>query len=157
MDLSEELRTGASTNELYRFVADLENYPEWLGLVVRAEPESATSDAKHGGGEGEEVGPAWRVELRGRIGPFARSKRLRMVQTFAESPQFVRFEREEIDGRDHAVWRLEARIDPSENGANLTMDLHYGGSRFGPMLAPILRDEIRKGRRALQARFPTTS
>lgn len=145
MDLSERMHTGARVAELFDLVADLGTYPEWLGLVVRADPEPD---------ESRDVRGSWVVELRGWIGPFARSKRLRMVRTDSEPPHFVRFDRTETDRRDHSPWRLEARVEPDDAGSVLTMDLHYGGSRFAPVLAPILRDEIRKGRLALEARYP---
>lgn len=141
MDLSEQLRTGADPHELFDLVADLRNYPDWLGLVARVEAE-ANADG------------VWIVELRGHLGPFARSKRLRMVRTATERPHLVRYERVETDGREHASWRLEAHLVPAEPGTTLTMHLHYGGTRFAPVLAPILREEIRRGRRALQERYP---
>lgn len=145
MDLSEELRTGADPNELYEMLADLGNYPDWLGLVSHVDAEVEPHRDPRG---------SWLVELRGRVGPFARSKRLRMVRTTAERPRQVRYERVETDGRDHAPWRLEAHIVSAGKGATLTVHLHYGGTRFAPVLAPILREEIRKGRRVLQERYP---
>ncbi|MBS1848489.1 MAG: SRPBCC family protein [Actinobacteria bacterium] len=145
MDLSETVRTGAAPEELYDLVSDLANYPQWLGLVVRADREDETSGDARG---------SWMVELRGRVGPLARSKRLRMIRTCEDRPRFVRFERDEIDVRDHAPWRLEAEIDPDGAGSTLTMRLHYGGNLFGPVLAPILRDEIRQGRQVVKERFP---
>ncbi len=144
MDLTEVVHTGADPGQLYALVADLAGYPDWLGLVVEAVPDA---------GPGA-VDPTWIVELRGRIGPFARSKRLRMVRTVADEPTRVRFERVETDGRRHSDWHLEARVTPTAAGADLTMDLHYGGNRFAPVLAPLLRDEIRRGRRNLVARYP---
>lgn len=141
MDLTEHVRTGADPTRLWELVSDLTGYPDWLGLVVSADPEPAPADA-------------WIVELRGRIGPFARSKRLRMVRTLADAPHRVRFERAETDGRRHSAWRLEATITPITGGSELTMDLHYGGNRFAPVLAPLLREEIRRGRRNLQQRYP---
>lgn len=49
--------------------------PQWLEIVTRAEPM---------GDDGNE--PAWAVDLRGRMGPLARSKRLRMVRTGHDVP-----------------------------------------------------------------------
>lgn len=145
MDLSERMHIGARVVELYDLVADLGTYPDWLGFVVRADPEPD---------ETRDVRGSWIVELRGRIGPFARSKRLRMVRTASDRPHHVRFERTETDARAHSPWRLEVWVDAENSGSVLTMDLHYGGSRFAPVLAPILRDEIGKGRRALEERYP---
>lgn len=141
MELTEQVHTGADPAQLYELVADLATYPEWLGLVVRAVPDGPE--------------PAWIVELRGRVGPFARSKRLRMVRTVAEAPSLVRFERIETDRQRHSAWHLQARIEPTPAGAILTMDLHYGGNRFAPVLAPVLREEIRRARRTLQRRYPS--
>ncbi|HET8931294.1 MAG TPA: SRPBCC family protein [Acidimicrobiales bacterium] len=145
MELSEELHTGADPDDLYDLLADLGNYPDWLGMVAHVDAEV---------GPHRDLRGSWLVELRGRVGPFARSKRLRMVRTTAERPRLVRYERDETDGREHAPWQFEAHIVPSERGATLTVHLHYGGSRFAPVLAPILREEIRKGRRLLQERYP---
>jgi hypothetical protein len=149
MDLSEELGLGADPDEVFDLFADLGNYPDWLGLIARVDAETPPQRDPRG---------SWIVELQGRIGPFARSKRLRMVQTAAERPRLVRYERHETDGRDHATWRLEAHIVATEASdgrvTTLTMELHYGGTRFAPVLAPILRDEIRKGRRMLLERYP---
>src|SRR5690606_1974484 len=66
-----DLEAPVSPEALFRAVEDLSGYPRWLDMVRRAEPVEPI--------EGDE-GPAWAVELRGRIGPLARSKRLRMVR-----------------------------------------------------------------------------
>lgn len=145
MDLSEQARTGADPDELYALVADLGNYPDWLHLVVRADPDPEDRRDPRG---------SWTVELRGRVGPLARSKRLRMIRTIAEPPRLVRFERDEIDERLHSPWRLEAQVDPEDDGSTLTMRLHYGGDLFGPVLRPILADEIRRARHLILERFP---
>ena len=63
MDVTATLTAPCAPEVLYRAVADLGLYPEWLDIVPRAVAE-----------EGNE--PAWIVDLRGRLGPFARSKRL---------------------------------------------------------------------------------
>ena len=73
-------------------LADLGTYPAWLGLVTAAEPDGDNT---------------WVVTLRARLGPLARSKRLRMVRT-ERSADSVRFERREVDGRDHSEWVLSA-------------------------------------------------
>jgi len=97
--------------------------------------------------------PAWDVELRARVGPLARSKRLRMVRTIHDVPRFVAFERFEIDGRTHAPWTLRADLDPvadSEGETVLTMKLSYGGRLWtGAVLQRVLDDEVRKGSDAL--------
>lgn len=145
MKISETLLIGTTVTELYDLIADLGNYPDWLGLVVRADPEDPPTLDPRG---------SWIIELRGQVGPFARSKRLRMVRTVADRPRTLCFERIETDGRDHSPWELTAHLDRADAGVELTMELDYGGNRFAPVLAPILREEIRNGRRLLQERFP---
>jgi hypothetical protein len=94
--------------------------------------------------------PAWIVELRARVGPLARSKRLRMVRSEAVSDQLVAFERAELDGREHARWALRADLEPAAGGSVLTMRLSYGGSLWtGGLLDRVLADEIRRGSASL--------
>ena len=117
---------------VFAWVEDLGSYPRWLDIVPRAEPDA------DGG---------WSVDLRGRLGPFARSKRLRMVRTTHDAPKSVAFERSERDGRQHSSWILRAEVEPVDD-ANclLTMHLHYGGSLWGPVLERLLGDEIERSR-----------
>jgi hypothetical protein len=92
------------------------------------------------------------VELRGKVGPFARSKRLRMVQSTCESPNIVVFERRETDGRKHSPWVLTAQVETTSVGSNLTVNLHYGGTLFtGGVLERLLADQIVQGRERLLA------
>jgi hypothetical protein len=84
------------------------------------------------------------VDLTGRIGPLARSKRLRMARTVHQPGVHTRFERAEDDGRQHSPWLLDVRVRPAPGGSTLDMDLHYGGSLFGPVLERVLRDEIER-------------
>lgn len=137
MDLDATLVAPCSPEHLFTWVEDLQRYPEWLEIVTRAEPL----------GDG-----AWAVDLRGRLGPLARSKRLRMVRSRHDLPRAVRFERSEVDGRDHSPWVLEADVAPHAEGSVLTMRLHYGGGLFGPVLERVLRDEIERSRLRLLAR-----
>jgi hypothetical protein len=127
---------------LFGWVDDLTRYPSWLRLVTRVDAD---------GGSPEH--PAWLVELRGRIGPLARSKRLRMVRTRWEPAVGVAaFERDEQDGRQHSAWVLRADVEPlSSEASRLTMRLHYGGRLWGPVLDRLLADEIA----AAQARLAT--
>ncbi len=94
---------------------------------------------------------AWAVDLRGRVGPLARSKRLRMVRTLCEPAVRVRFERAELDGRSHSPWTLEADVTGEGQVSHLTMRLTYGGGLFGPVLERLLRDEISRSRDRLAA------
>jgi hypothetical protein len=51
----------------------------------------------------------WDVELRARLGPLARSKRLRMVRTVRDPETFTAtFERDQADGRNHSPWTAAA-------------------------------------------------
>lgn len=139
MDVVAELVAPCSPAELYPWVEDLDRYPEWLEIVTRAvRLERAVDD-------GDDT---WAVDLRGRLGPLARSKRLRMIRTVHDGSN-VRFERSESDGRQHSPWVLEASVSPSGDGSHLRMSLHYGGGLFGPVLERVLRDEIERSRQRL--------
>ena len=143
MDVTASLDAPCAPADLFPWIDDLGRYPEWLDIVPRSVPVE--------GREGD-VGPAWSVDLRGRLGPFARAKRLRMVRTASEAPHHARFERREHDGRDHSSWVLDARIDDTPDGSRLTMQLHYGGRLWMPVLDRVLADEIERSRPRLLAR-----
>jgi hypothetical protein len=131
MDVVASLEAPHAPESVWAVVADLGTYPSWLDIVPRA---VALGDG------------SWSVDLRGRLGPFARSKRLRMVMTTAEAPTLVVFERREEDGRQHSPWVLRARVEPVGTGSRLTMELHYGGTLWGPVLERLLGDTIEKSR-----------
>jgi uncharacterized protein YndB with AHSA1/START domain len=133
VDLTATLDAPCPPETLFEYVADLAAYTRWLSIVPRAEPSVA-----HPG----DAGPAWSVELRGRIGPLARSKRLRMVRTRFDPPRSVRFERREVDGREHSPWVLDATVSETAEGSRLEMHLFYGGGFGGAMLERLLSDEI---------------
>ncbi len=140
MEVVEAVETGASVSEVVDYLADLARYPEWLDLVVRADPESGDAHA-------------WSVEFRGRIGPLARAKRLRMVRVELDDPAVLRFERREVDGRDHSPWVLSTQVTPTASGSTVTMRLHYGGTLFGPVIERVLASEIRRARERLPAQL----
>lgn len=129
---------------LFPWVDDLGRYPAWLDIVPRAVIVDPHPD---------DVGPAWSVDLRGRLGPFARAKRLRMVRTAHEIDRHARFERVEHDGREHSPWVLDAAVAPSQPGSTLTMRLHYGGRLWAPALDRLLTDEIERSRPRLLERL----
>ena len=159
MDLSASLRTTADVETVLGHVRNLDSYTEWMPLVHSAVPEPGSTPA------------AWSVELRARVGPFARSKRLRMVRTVMDdgassvsgtrAPARIVFERRELDGRAHAAWRLEVvvtpapRVSPDAPGATpateLTMHLSYDGRFFASVVESILRQHIDEGRERLSA------
>lgn len=154
MHISAALTTEAAPPRVLRYVDDLSVYPQWISLVHSAVrvPEAYE--------------PTWIVELRAKVGPFARSKRLRMVRTVYEQGEKSRvvFERREEDGRVHANWKLEvvvgsaktaaqgvAAVDASCARTELTMHLHYDGRLFVGVIEAILRQNIDAGRRQLAA------
>ncbi len=159
MEIVAEMEAECAPAQLFAWVDDLSRYPEWLEIVTRAEPEApspagtagepAGSPAPGSGPVADTDGAAWAVDLRGRVGPLARSKRLRMVRTLHAPPHRVRFERVELDGRNHSPWTLEASVDGSGTTSRLSMSLRYGGGLFGPVLERILRDEIARSRAQL--------
>lgn len=153
MDVDVSLEARCSAEELFVWVDDLGRYPQWLDLVPRAEPASPVDG---------DPGPAWAVDLQARLGPLARSKRLRMARTVHDPPApstaggappaVARFERREHDGREHSAWSLEARVDSLGDGTSrLTMHLHYGGGLFGPVIEGLLREEVERSRPRLLA------
>jgi hypothetical protein len=141
VDVTADLAAPCPPADLLGWVAELGRYPEWLSIVTKA----TSTDALPG-----DEGPAWLVDLRGRLGPLARSKRLRMVRTALTDERAV-FERREGDGRSHSPWVLEATVAPTDDGSHLVMHLHYGGALWGPVLERMLGDEIEKSRPRLLA------
>lgn len=126
---------------VFDLVEDLAKYPQWMELVHDVEPV-ASADPRR---------PAWDVELQAQVGPFARSKRLRMERTVHEADRRVVFERAETDGREHASWVLAATIAPRDADTELTMRLTYGGSLWtGAVLQRVLDDHVERGAEALR-------
>jgi hypothetical protein len=146
MDVHASLEAPCAPDELFRFVDDLTQYPNWVDLVHRA---SAVADAS---------GPVWQIELRARIGPLARSKQLRMRRTTHDTVGHVAvFERDEVDGRRHAPWVLRAEVTQVPGGSSLQMHLHYGGALWtGGVLERTLADQITNGRERLQSLVRST-
>jgi hypothetical protein len=148
MQLEASLTTAASVGEVLAHVDDLGAYPAWMPLVHTAVRVDDASE------------PTWDVELRARVGPFARSKRLRMVRAVYERADLSRivFERREIDERQHAMWRLTVAVAAaalkgdttargvSGGGAELVMRLYYDGRLFVSVVEAILRQNIDAGR-----------
>ena len=136
MDVVATLGAPHPPERVWSVVSDLGTYPSWLEIVPKAVSQ----------GDG-----SWLVDLRGRLGPFARSKRLRMVRTSADPPVIAVFERQELDGRQHSPWVLRAEVAADGEGSLLTMRLHYGGSLWGPVLERLLGDTIERSRTRLLA------
>jgi hypothetical protein len=138
-DIRADLSAPCTPGELFVYVDDLAAYPPWMQLVHAVSPVEA-----------DDGRPAWSVELRARVGPLARSKRLRMVRTVHEPERRVVFERAEVDGREHSAWVLTAALEPVGAATHLQVVLHYGGGLWtGGVLERVLRDSIDKGRQRL--------
>jgi hypothetical protein len=138
MDVHATLDAPCSADRLFGFVDDLAEYPAWMDLLHRVEP-AVTGE------------PAWQVELRARVGPLARSKRLRMHRTVHDPVEHrVVFERAEADGRRHSPWVLRAEVLQHGDTSTLHMHLHYGGALWtGGVLERVLGDQITNGRERL--------
>jgi len=134
------LDAAGDPDRLFSFVDDLGDYPEWMDLVHRVQ-EVAGADL-----------PTWDVELRARLGPLARSKRLRMQRTaFDPLARTVTFERSEPDGRSHSAWVLRASVHERGGGSSLDVHLHYGGALWtGGVLERVLAEKIRHGQDRLR-------
>jgi carbon monoxide dehydrogenase subunit G len=108
-------------------VEDLALYNAWMPLVHGVERVDSTT---------------WNVELRAKVGPFARSKRLRMTKTVDEPSRIV-FERREVDGKSHAPWLLSVTLQPRGNETLVSVQLEYQGTLWtGGLLDKVLRDHI---------------
>jgi hypothetical protein len=147
VEVVRDLIAPTSASELFQHVSDLDRYPAWMPLIHGV--EQVSDDSAHR--------PMWIVELRAQVGPFARSKRLRMCRTVVVDDELVVFERTEDDGRSHAPWIL--RVTVSELGpvdgepqSRVEMKLTYGGSLWaGPVLERVLDDQVKRGSQNLLA------
>lgn len=141
MDVVATVDVPVSAETLFAFIADLTNYTQWLELVHCATPDANQANLSM---------PCWTVELRARLGVFARSKRLRMCRTVCDAPNTVVFERREQDSRRHSAWVLRANVSATPTGAMLETNLHYSGNLFtGGTLERALADQITSGREKL--------
>jgi hypothetical protein len=145
MDITASLDAPCAADRLFELVDDLATYPQWNGLVHSAVAEAGDA-------------PVWDVQLRARLGPLARSKRLRMVRTVRDAATHtVTFERDQADGRNHSPWVLSAAIVERDALSTLTMHLHYGGSLWtGGALERVLAEQITSGRERLLQLVATT-
>lgn len=140
MDVHAALEARCDPATLFAEVEDLSRYPAWMDLVHSAEPIAGDV-------------PTWDTELRARLGPLARSKLLRMVRTVHDRDRrVVRFERHELDGREHSPWVLTAEVGAEVDRATLAVHLHYGGTLWtGGLLERALTEQITAGRERLAA------
>lgn len=137
-----DLEVPVPPERVWPHVELLDRYPPWMHLVHRVH--------RLGDDNGE---PVWDVELRARVGPFTRSKRLRMRRTIHEHGRFVRFERVEHDERDHAAWTLSTTLEGDESSTTVRADLYYGGELWAGdgLLRRVLDDEIQRAKSRLSA------
>lgn len=149
MDITFDADVACPPAELFAWVDDLGRYPEWMDLVHTAAPVRGMEQT-------------WDTELRARVGPLTRSKRLRMSRTVhqfgtASQPWIARFERGEDDGRRHSAWILHATVTGDGRRSRLEMALHYGGGLWtGGLLERALDDHVRRGRQRLITLASTT-
>jgi hypothetical protein len=157
MQIERQTVVPGSPERAFAFVDDLSAYPSWMDLVHEVREVSPTGDLR-----------TWEVELQAQVGPFARSKRLRMVRVVHDAGRKVVFERAEIDGRRHSPWVLAAAlhslsdsaspsVSSSGDGTRLTMTLTYGGNLWtGAVLQRVLDDHVERGAAALGALLAET-
>ncbi|HUR17673.1 MAG TPA: SRPBCC family protein [Acidimicrobiales bacterium] len=148
MDFTASAPLTADADRVFAELVELGTYPEWLGLVHGADPTPAHD---------EDPGPAWMVELGIAIGPFKKTKTVRMVRTEKVAPKLARFERMEHDGREHSPWVLVAGVEVADSGSLFTMDLHYGGNLNFPGVEALLREEVRRAGGRLEERLASGS
>lgn len=151
MEIERHTVLPATAERAFALVDDLSAYPAWMDLVHAVRDVSA-DDRR-----------AWDVELQAQVGPFARSKRLRMVRVVHDPPRRVVFERAEVDDRQHSSWVLAADLDPmlsptdSTVATALTMTLTYGGNLWtGAVLQRVLDDHVERGAATLSALLADT-
>ena len=152
MQIERDTEVAGTPERAFALVDDLSAYHRWMDLVHEVHEMPATEDQR-----------TWDVELRAQVGPFARSKRLRMVRTVHEPGRRVVFERAEIDGRRHSSWILSATLNPVSKPVSkpessdaehtrLVMALTYGGNLWtGAVLQRVLDDHVERGANALRA------
>ena len=139
IDVRASLDADVPSGRLFAVIRDLGTYPQWLDIVHLAQVDEIIDGLQ-----------SWNVELRAKIGPFARSKRLRMVRIRDESPSTVVFERREKDGKKHAPWVLRSEVTEANGTTTLAVHLHYGGSLFdGGIVERVLADQIVSGKAKL--------
>lgn len=143
MDVNLGAKIDAPPAAVLAEIEDLPSYPEWHGMVKKVEPD--------GGG--------WFVELAGKMGPFTKSKRVRLERAPAEAgdePGLVRFVRVERDRDDYGRWELHGTVDPvtGDGPCMLRFRLLYDGtSPLASMLEPFLKAETHRSADRLRARL----
>lgn len=148
MEILRQVTLAAPPAKVFAYVDDLDRYPDWMDLVHAVDAQQTAP--------GEP--PAWEVELRAQVGPFARSKRLRMIRTEHDVANVVTFERAETDGKRHSTWVLRSSLDGTAESTTLVMRLVYGGNLWtGAVLQRVLDDHVERGCSALRSLVATDS
>jgi carbon monoxide dehydrogenase subunit G len=131
---SSEVVIAAPIEVVIPWVSDLSLYPQWMPLVHSAELMGDDS---------------WAVELRAKVGVFARSKRLRMCRTHHDATRIV-FERKELDGRKHSEWILEIELQQEGSDCRVAMHMAYGGNLWtAGVLDRVLASHVDAGKSGL--------
>lgn len=134
MQYSSDVAMTVEPTLVYPYVADLARYVEWMSMVHEVE---AVGDG------------VWSVELRAKVGVFARSKRLRMKRT-VDTTQKIVFERDEIDGKRHSPWTMAITLQSADSGCVVTVDLSYGGTLWtAGILDRVLAAQVEAGKTGL--------
>ncbi len=134
MNYSSSVDVPVAIDAVRPFVEDLAAYPNWMPMVHNVV---------------EVDDGVWSVELRAKVGVFARSKKLRMRRTMNEDNIIV-FERDEDDNRQHSPWVMRVSLSPSAMGTNVTIDLSYGGSLWtAGILDRVLASQVDAGKSGL--------
>ena len=134
MKQSFDVDLGVSSAAVHPWVSDLSQYPEWMPLVHSVR---VVSDG------------VWNVELRAKVGIFARSKRLTMRRTRDLDGTIV-FERDENDGRSHSPWTMTVVMRDHDGRCAVGVDLEYGGTLWtAGVLDRILAAQVESGKQGL--------
>lgn len=143
MDVNLGAKIDAPPASVLAEIEDLPSYPTWHGMVKKVEAD----------------GDGWSVDLGAKVGPFTKSKRVRLVRAPAEAgdaPGLVRFVRVEKDRDDYGHWELHGTVDPpaGEGPCMLRFRLLYDGtSPLASMLEPFLKAETHRSADRLRARL----
>lgn len=134
------LHVGSPAELVGEVLADLGTYPHWNDLVQEATATEPTGEL-----------PAWITTLRAQVGPLSRSKQLRFVRvvdeagTNGEGVRNIRFERAELDGREHAAWVMETHVRPDgADSCTVDLELSYSGGLWMPALGNTLGGAIER-------------
>lgn len=121
-------------------IEDLPGYSDWHGMVHAVEAD----------------GDGWLVDLKGRLGPFTKTKRVRLVRAESTVPGEVRFVRKELDRTDYGGWELQGTVEPATGEGPCTLRfrlLYDGSSPLTSMLEPVLRAETHRSADRLRQRL----